>query len=393
MTADIFISYSSMDAEIANNICNYLEKKGLTCWIAPRDIRAGYVFGAEIVGAIKTCKVLVLVYSNHSNLSKHVANEIDRAFANGKIIIPFKIEETPLCDGFEYYLSNKHWINAVNDPQSHFVNLLNHCKSHCNIQPKELDNFRGQSFHPDLNDFHNSKPKTENKLNKPKAERDIFEMILKNMVEIPQGSCSLQVYRDYLASCIPMTTGRTFIQSFQISKYAVKVIEFKMFCDEISIEMPPKPRWGWNDHHPIVNITWNEAVEYCNWLSIKLGKTVRLPSYAEWEYVSEEGIGRNYSGNSIGLESFAWYKNNSNSVQPVGKLSPDRLGIYDLLGNVWEYVDFRRDGMFHDDDDNEIIRGSSYNEDSFDTYPINHVTVPKDGRYDNVGMRIVMDKS
>jgi uncharacterized protein (TIGR02145 family) len=125
---DVFISYSAKDLVIAEDICSYLEKNGVRCWMAPRDVRPGNLYGAEIVAAIKVCKVLVLVYSRHSNSSKHVINEIDIAFGKDKIIIPFKIEDTPLSESMEYYLNNKHWIDATLSMRDHFSSLLTHCK-------------------------------------------------------------------------------------------------------------------------------------------------------------------------------------------------------------------------------------------------------------------------
>lgn len=120
---DVFISYSSKDKKIADAMCHFLEEKKIKCWIAPRDMRAGKSYASEIVKAIKNCKVFVIVFSNHSNNSKHVANEIDRAFSNEKIIIPFRIENVNLNDTFSYYLSKNHWIDAFPKPEKNFRDL------------------------------------------------------------------------------------------------------------------------------------------------------------------------------------------------------------------------------------------------------------------------------
>jgi uncharacterized protein (TIGR02145 family) len=125
---DVFISYSTKDKTIAEEICNYLESNGVQCWMAPRNIRPGYKYGAEIVTAIKACGAMVLVFSAHSNASEHVSNEIDIAFNEGKIIIPFKIEDVPMSDSLLYYLNNKHWIDASVDTQGHYNSLLMQCK-------------------------------------------------------------------------------------------------------------------------------------------------------------------------------------------------------------------------------------------------------------------------
>lgn len=124
MNMDVFISYSSKDKKIADAMCHFLEEKKIKCWIAPRDVRAGRDYGGEIVRAIKNCKVFVLVFSNDTNNSDHVANEIEIAIDNKKLIAPFKIEDTELNDTFSYYLKRKHWIDAFPNPEKNFENLL-----------------------------------------------------------------------------------------------------------------------------------------------------------------------------------------------------------------------------------------------------------------------------
>ena len=90
-TKQIFISYSSKDQEIAYKICSLLEDENMTCWIAPRDVTGGKSYGREILEAIANAQVVLFIFSENSNRSRHVENEIDNAFNAGKIIIPFKI--------------------------------------------------------------------------------------------------------------------------------------------------------------------------------------------------------------------------------------------------------------------------------------------------------------
>ena len=112
MNHEVFISYSSKDKAVADAVCHVLEQHNMQCWIAPRDVQPGARYAAEIVNGIKNCKVMVLVYSKESNQSDHVANEVDRAFNGGKTIIPFLVDDTPMNDEFDYYLSRKHWLVA-----------------------------------------------------------------------------------------------------------------------------------------------------------------------------------------------------------------------------------------------------------------------------------------
>ncbi len=108
-----------------------------------------------------------------------------------------------------------------------------------------------------------------------------------------------------------------------------------------------KPHFNWKntgfeqtDEHPVVNVTWNDAVAFCAWLSKKEGKTYRLPTEAEWEYSCRAGTKtRFYSGDSE--ESLAGVANYSGSKigmpTPVGQFKPNAFGLYDMHGNVWQW--------------------------------------------------------
>jgi TolB-like protein/cytochrome c-type biogenesis protein CcmH/NrfG len=109
---DVFVSYASQDAVIANAVVTTLERAGLSCWIAPRDVVPGSLYADEIVGAINEAKVVVLVLSQHSVASPHVGKEIERASSKRRRIIAFHMDSTPLTRGFEYFLSESQWIDV-----------------------------------------------------------------------------------------------------------------------------------------------------------------------------------------------------------------------------------------------------------------------------------------
>ena len=110
--ADVFLSHSSKDHVIAEQICEGLEANGISCWIAPRDITAGTEWALAINNAISTSKVFLIVYSERSAQSKQVSKELGLAGARGIPMIPYKIDDTPLSGEFEYYLLSSHWIAA-----------------------------------------------------------------------------------------------------------------------------------------------------------------------------------------------------------------------------------------------------------------------------------------
>ncbi len=114
--ADVFISHSSVDKKIADYICEQLEKNGITCWIAPRDIVAGSDWAATISGALSEARAMLLIFSKNSARSKQVPKELSIAEKKNTLVIPYKIDDTELTGSFEYYLTGAHWITA--DPEN-----------------------------------------------------------------------------------------------------------------------------------------------------------------------------------------------------------------------------------------------------------------------------------
>ena len=112
VSIDAFVSYASHDAPVANAIVEALEKHGLRCWIAPRDVTPGSHYADHIMSAISRAKVLVLVLSDSGLASKHVGKEVERASSKGRPIIALRTDAAPLTPAFEYFLSESQWIDV-----------------------------------------------------------------------------------------------------------------------------------------------------------------------------------------------------------------------------------------------------------------------------------------
>jgi hypothetical protein len=111
-SAPVFISYASQDTEAANQICQSLESQGISCWIAPRDVKPGAEYADAIVRAINDAKAIVLVMSAGAVGSAHVGREVERAASKRKPIIAFRIDAAPLSAAMEYFLSQSQWIDV-----------------------------------------------------------------------------------------------------------------------------------------------------------------------------------------------------------------------------------------------------------------------------------------
>jgi TolB-like protein/Tfp pilus assembly protein PilF len=109
-TPTVFVSYASQDTAVANAIVTAMERQGLKCWIAPRDVVPGTLYADEIVKAINEATVVVLVLSEQAVASPHVGKEIERASSKRRPIIALHTDSAPLTRTFEYFLSESQWI-------------------------------------------------------------------------------------------------------------------------------------------------------------------------------------------------------------------------------------------------------------------------------------------
>src|SRR5437660_1168244 len=124
MPHDVFISHSSQDKTIADAVCAALENSALRCWIAPRDVQPGRSFAGEITRAIQRSKVMVLIFSAHSNTSEQVLREVQLAANSHLHILQFRIEDVIPNDDLEYYLSTPHWLDALTPPLENHLQRL-----------------------------------------------------------------------------------------------------------------------------------------------------------------------------------------------------------------------------------------------------------------------------
>src|SRR5262249_16012655 len=91
------------------------------------------------------------------------------------------------------------------------------------------------------------------------------------------------------------------------------------------------------DDHTAPQISWNDAQEFCRWLSAKEGRTYRLPTEAEWEFACRAGRGGVYSFGYDAFERADYVVYNQRAPMPVGSKKPNRFGLFDMEGNAWEW--------------------------------------------------------
>jgi hypothetical protein len=125
---DVFISHSSVDSKLAYAMCDYLEEKGIRCWIAPRDVQGGTEYAEAIIMGIRSCKIMVVLFNKNANDSIYVKNEVERAFNYKSILIPFKLDQTIPSATLELFLGSVHSLDAAKgNPEDCFDLLYQNC--------------------------------------------------------------------------------------------------------------------------------------------------------------------------------------------------------------------------------------------------------------------------
>ena len=109
---DVFVSYASQDTAIAERVYGSLERNGVSCWMAPRDVVPGAPYSSEIVHAIDSSKAMVLILSQHAAASPHVLREVERATSRRHAVIALRLDQAPLPAELEYFLNACQWLDA-----------------------------------------------------------------------------------------------------------------------------------------------------------------------------------------------------------------------------------------------------------------------------------------
>jgi formylglycine-generating enzyme required for sulfatase activity len=183
------------------------------------------------------------------------------------------------------------------------------------------------------------------------------------------------------------------VGDFRIGKYEVTQTEWKTV-------MGNNPSFFEGDNLPVEKVNWNEVQEFIQKLNTMTGGNYRLPTEAEWEYAARGGSqarGFKYSGsNSIG--DVAWYDWNSGSkTHPVGTKRANELGIYDMAGNVYEWVQDWFGGYNSGSQTNpvgpssgsyRVRRGGSWGSFARSARVSFRLNVEPGDRYDNLGFRL-----
>lgn len=123
------------------------------------------------------------------------------------------------------------------------------------------------------------------------------------------------------------------LPGFWMYRYPVTVAQYRACCLATGLAMPDAPEWGWQDQHPMVNVSWQDITHYADWAQ------AIIPTEAQWEKASRGVDGRIWPWGNSWMPDLCTHAANASTTQPVdahpGNVSP--YGVCDTVGNVWEW--------------------------------------------------------
>src|SRR5262245_28591892 len=115
MPYDVFISHASESRPLGMHVSALVEHHGFACWIAPRDIRVGEPYAAEIIRGINECPIFLILLDERANVSANVARELERAVSKDKRIVGLKMDDLGTDQALEFFLGGIQVIDAFGD--------------------------------------------------------------------------------------------------------------------------------------------------------------------------------------------------------------------------------------------------------------------------------------
>jgi formylglycine-generating enzyme required for sulfatase activity len=448
MTPAVFISFASVDAEIARRIVASLEAANLRCWLAERDIAPASSYPVAITEAVKNCGAVLLVLTDAANSSPHVAREVEMAFNARRPILPLRLGSAMPSPDLQYFLSRSQWLDAGADlgdeelarvaarirglldrrpivgggtgrswrqpaligaavlaagiialvmwnereTRNQRVTPAAEARPARNVVPPRRDNGdepiagRTSSRPPDTPARPSDKPAAP-------AERTAVN---------PRDGQSYVWIRPgrFIMGC---SAGDSACEKDEGPSHQVEIrrgfwlarteVSTRQFSDRAAGR---RPTTASATGLPATGVSWTAAKSYCQAVG------GRLPTEAEWEYAARAGTSTRYYDS---LPAIAWFSGNTEEApRPVAGRKPNAFGLYDMLGNVSEWVLDRYYNAYDDTGDPDTVeqplagnafgvaRGGSWVSDPSGVRVSRRLEMVPDAEEPHIGFRCAADR-
>ncbi|MCL5998036.1 MAG: SUMF1/EgtB/PvdO family nonheme iron enzyme [Chloroflexi bacterium] len=368
----IFISHAHEDAAFAHRLASDLQQRGWPVWIAPDSVHPGEKWVSAINRGLQESGVFLAVITPRAVASGWVTSETDAAIElehEGALrLIPLQVQPCNVSPLLRPYQR----ISFVQRYENGLVALL------AALNPNLL--IIESPFHLEW-------------------------------VRVPAGEFLMgsDPARDRDAQEDEQPQHRVYVSAFYIGKVPITNAQYAAYARAMGRENKAGSPSN-KDDHPVVNVTWQEATDFCDWLSQATGQSFRLPTEAEWEKAARGTDSRIYPwGDEWDEKRLNGGEGGKKDTTPVGQYSPagDSLyGVADMAGNVFEWVaDWFGEDEYKDhtrlnspvkdptgpaNGARRVFRGGSWYYEQFSARAAYRDRGDPDGRYFDVGFRVVL---
>jgi hypothetical protein len=442
-TAPVFISFASEELQLAQRIVERLERNGIRCWIASRDIEVGASYPAAITAAVTGGSAMLLLLTEASNASPHVLSEVELAFNARKPILPLRLTPVALSADLQYFLGTTQWFDAGtefdDDEAARLQARLQHVIAHkrgFEARPTEPTPskqwiayaaaalallavigtalYRSRRVAPAADSSAISSPQASSDATGPRekpgtptpsapgpgpeSKKDDAVPHLRLRVNPKDGQTYVWIPPGrFTIGCSP---GDSSCEKDEFPSHAVRIRQgFWMSRTEVTKGEYAKGRGSSipsaEGDLPAADVDWQDAKRYCTAVG------GRLPTENEWEYAARAG---STSSRYDVLADIGWYADNSDDhVHPVAQKTANTFGLFDMLGNVYEWVADRYFNAYDEEDSGSVVeplagnasgvaRGGGFESPAKDLRASNRWGVPPDMAQGNIGFRCVADR-
>ena len=365
----IFLAHAHDDKEVVFELYDRLKKAGYKPWLDKKNLIPGQNWRSEISRVIKDSQLFIACLSKCSIAKRgFVQKEFRMALSQAAelpsesiYIIPVRLDDCEIPDlrqeEYGLNLRDLHWLDYWEDDG--FDNLekaIAHQYGPFSLDPIILKKLADSaSAHKEsikvsnelkaysVEGFSGSKKRQEAKSKLVQIEsfsEDLGNGVTLEMVAIPGGTFMMgspegEGYNK------EKPQHEVTLQPFLMGKYSVTQAQWREIASlpKVNKDLNPELSYFTGNNRPVEQVSWDDAVEFCERLSRKTrrGYRYRLPSEAEWEYACRAGTTTKYHFGETITDQLANYNRNLSETTSVGQFMPNSFGLYDMHGNVMEW--------------------------------------------------------
>ncbi|MBK8176397.1 MAG: SUMF1/EgtB/PvdO family nonheme iron enzyme [Rhodospirillales bacterium] len=405
--ADVFISYARSDCAKAERLARLLTKRGWSVWW-DSSLKAGEIWDEVIERQLNTARCVLVLWSRQSVARRWVRAEASEGLSRG-ILVPAVLEPGRIPLQFRQVQAEDltGWDGSPTHPGlQRLLQVIAMRIGSANVleggraaidDPKAAATIAGTAAA-------RRTPWRADDPSLPWAFRDVDVAWCPELVGLPAGGFLMgSPPNDPSCAADERPQHRVELSHrFAIGRFAVTFQEYDHFCEVAGREKPGDFGWG-RGRRPVIKVNWADAQAYAGWLSEVTGQTYRLPSEAEWEYACRAGTTSRYACGDELRDDDANVAGRLRCTAEVGSLAANPWGLFDMHGNVWEWVEDHWHGDYEGaptdgsawidppsvgPDDKRVLRGGSWNNFPRHCRSANRVAYRAIFRYNSFGFRI-----